>query len=459
MIDLGDNLFRPDAFSGEPLEFLTPRARNDLAVLTEIDLVENGDAAARRSWQNRLLTSLLRHAQQRSKFWRSRILAQHPSHETLNMMPTLSRADLMQQVKSEGSLMAGMPGADNMTYKTSGSTGTPVEIYYCQQNSRYNSLRSMAQYFIDGMSLAHNRVQLAYALVNAAAPAATTFRVETSASWTGSLGSLFASGHSKNIKYYSNDLDMLVQELLKDDVGYLVCAGGHVDNLIAYGGVDLLKKMRINAWLQVSDGKDADRSALLADAGIPTLANYSCSETGPIACECKKAPGNFHVVHSNVLVETDPTNTVEMDGEVLARILITHLHSYATPLIRYDLGDFGKLQFACPCGHSGQTLSNIFGRKKSFLRHPDGKLLPFYLGSRLIPHATNCIEYSLRQTDPSTIVLQVVMPTPLTDELEKRLRSILSHWFDDAFTLVIKSVDRVDWGNNSKRLSFISDVV
>src|SRR5581483_2318307 len=131
--------------------------------------------------------------------------------------------------------------------------------------------------------------------------------------------------------------------------------------------------------LHVSDYRDPEIVAALQSIGVPSLSNYSAAELGPIAFECAKCPGHFHVAHSNVIVECDETTTAAFDEVTLGRLLVTHLHSYATPIIRYDIGDFGRLEPACRCGHDGPVISSIYGRGKHFLRRPDGKLLPFYV--------------------------------------------------------------------------------
>ncbi len=76
------------------------------------------------------------------------------------------------------------------------------------------------------------------------------------------------------------------------------------------------------------------------------------------------------MAHSNVIVECDEKLTTTFDGEVVGRLLVTHLHSYATPLIRYDIGDFGKLHDQCPCGHDGPTISHIYGQGKALSAAP-----------------------------------------------------------------------------------------
>ena len=147
--DLTRRSLNSNAYNDRQFTFLDQAAQNDLANITAIDLIENGDRTARQNWQNRQLTNLLRHAHARSKFWRQRMPSRMINHDVMKYLPIQSRADIATQVELEGSLVANDGNAPISNYASTGSTGTPVKIYVCQQNEYYNSIRSLAQYFIN----------------------------------------------------------------------------------------------------------------------------------------------------------------------------------------------------------------------------------------------------------------------------------------------------------------------
>jgi phenylacetate-coenzyme A ligase PaaK-like adenylate-forming protein len=184
------------------------------------------------------------------------------------------------------------------------------------------------------------------------------------------------------------------------------------------------------------------------------LSNYSAGELGPIAYECNAHEGYYHVAHTNVVVECDDKLTSTIDGETVGRLLITHLHSYATPLIRYDIGDFGKLHNKCPCGHDGPTISHIYGRGKHFLRHPDGKYLPFYISTRVLRAVLDFEEIRFRQETIDTITVYVGGRETLSEEEEKKLTAIVIAVSDPLYKVIIKPVKEIDWSDNPKQLFF-----
>lgn len=132
---------------------------------------------------------------------------------------------------------------------------------------------------------------------------------------------------------------------------------------------------------------------------------------------------------------------------------------YATPLIRYDIGDFGKLHDGCPCGHNGPTISHIYGRGKHFLRHPDGRFIPFYLSTRLLREAVDFRECRFRQDSLDTITVQIGGRDSLDRDEEERLTATIIAATDPAFKVEIKPVREIDWSDNPKRLFFSSSVV
>lgn len=118
------------------------------------------------------------------------------------------------------------------------------------------------------------------------------------------------------------------------------------------------------------------REETLARLGVPLKDMYSAREIGYIAIECPDH-AHYHVQAETVLVEVvDEHGRPCAAGEV-GRVLVTPLHNFAMPLIRYALGDYAELGPPCPCGRGLPVLRRILGRARNMLRLPggDGKWL------------------------------------------------------------------------------------
>jgi len=453
----GQNRVRLGAYSRQPFTFVSTKIHNDLASIFEIAMIENDSRDAREIWQQSQLQNLLHYAYSNSSFWRSRIPRVLPSVDPLKSLKLLTRKDLSFQVATEGSLFRVSDDSSIQSYASSGSTGTPVKVYATLQNVRYNGLRSLAQYFIENRELNHNRTFIKPADGNLSLNSKPVLRVERFDSWLGDMKNLYASGGYKII-HYNGDEKALIDEIKQDEIGYLACLSSHMDILLKYFEPSELKEHGMNMWLHHSDNIDNFQRQILMDTGIDTRSGYSSSEVGPIAVECLKNPGFYHVAHSNVIVEVDYEEIAIVGTEKLGRVLVTHLHSYATPLIRYEVGDFAKIHSICPCGHDGPTLSHIYGRKKYFLKASDGQLVPFPLFSKPFLDITSFTEFFVYQPDVYSIVVELGGRDIVSKEELIRIKNFIGNLSEFRFEVSVVPKPFIDWSKNPKRLPFISFV-
>ena len=101
---------------------------------------------------------------------------------------------------------------------------------------------------------------------------------------------------------------------------------------------------------------------------------YGSREVGAIAGEC--ASGRKHILAMNNLVEVldDKGSCVAAGTE--GRLIVTNLHNYAMPLLRYEIGDTGSLAGDhCPCGSELPVLQSLTGRVTDHFRLEDGTLI------------------------------------------------------------------------------------
>ena len=454
-LDFSDMPIRKQAFSKKPMTFCDPEPKNFLSTILDIGAIETGDPIAREYWQTAQLYNLVRHAAERSPFWRQRIGARDFAGVTLSSLPILDRNTVVKQVADEGPLLRPSDHIAVSNSATSGSSGVPVKFFVSGMNARYNHVRSVAQYFLEGRDLRLNRVQIDYA------PHRKNegLKVTKSEAWLGPLSSVFGCGSNKVIEYFRPDKERLREELDRDSIGYLVTAQWTVETLLQSIDLSALKRAGLRMWISVADAVDPGLRAALASQSISTRSTYSSQEVGPIGFECEHIPGNFHVATSNVIVEVDSDQSYHLGPHRLGRVLVTHLHSYATPFIRYDIGDVGVLAPECSCGHSGPMLSNVYGREKNLLRHRDGTISPFYLGGSLIARFPEFKEYRLRQTDLGTLVVEVGGRTDLNENEQDTIRNLVKKQAGDEFQVEVRAVPEIDWRGSVKRLGFYNEVL
>jgi phenylacetate-coenzyme A ligase PaaK-like adenylate-forming protein len=196
----------------------------------------------------------------------------------------------------------------------------------------------------------------------------------------------------------------------------------------------------------------------LCSQQILVRSNYSSEELGYIGTECEFFPEHYHVTHSNVIVEVDPDDTISVNSSKLGRVLVTHLHSYATPFIRYDIGDFATLSDGCKCGHNGPTLTNIVGQQKRLLKRQDGSVATFSMKAGNILKIVECEEYRIRQTGVTIIELELGGLDSISPNQADALTKLFKKYAGDEFEIRIRAVPRIDWGQDRKKLGFRSEL-
>lgn len=445
------------AFSKRPFSILDHSERDAFTSVMEILLLETADRAACEEWQEQQLVALLSHAKKRSGFWRNRSGLVKPSLRNLRFLPVLLREDVTEQVNTEGALLT---KGDKIAFKkhaTSGSSGTPVNFFVSAVNSKYNGMRSFVQSLLEQRDLQENSTKIYLSVTDANIGQKNSIKIETTKNRRGPLSSVFEEGAAKTI-YSVNSDEKLVEELRKQTPHNIVCSPSIMDVFLNIGGTQLLTELGVKRWIQLSEGRTPEIDKEFKDAGISISANYSTEEVGPVAFECPDYPGYYHVATSNVVVEVDDSVTTEVDGEILSRVLLTHLHSYATPFIRYDVGDFAKLTETCRCGHDGPTLSNIYGRAKRFILFADGRYIPFNIRAKSIFERVNCTEFQIHQKDLNTIVFFVGGRESLSEKEKSSLVDFMLQKTEGGFQVEIRPVKEIDWQGNPKKLGFTSAV-
>lgn len=202
----------------------------------------------------------------------------------------------------------------------------------------------------------------------------------------------------------------------------------------------------------------AHRRLIEETLGVPPIDVYGTWEVGNIAYECAQRQGH-HIAIDCVVLEVlagngDPARPGE-DG----RLVVTMLDNDAMPLIRYDLGDVAaRSTESCACGRSFPLLQVISGRANDQLRLAEGRAIsPEGLLARFGPMSARVREYQVIQETPDRFRV-VVVPGPEFDESTPgRIRAIFEAW-QPSVEVTIEAVDHIPREASGKRPAFRSRV-
>jgi len=181
------------------------------------------------------------------------------------------------------------------------------------------------------------------------------------------------------------------------------------------------KNVDMEPILVLSTGEVMDaemRDSISRAFNAPAVDMYGCAEQNFIATECPEE-GNLHLNILNAIIEVSPDGG-ESAREERGEILITQLTNTVMPLIRYSLGDVGKIgEDECNCGRHGHILSKLEGRKDDLLRTMDGREIPGELARSAVT-IPGIRGYMIFQEKVDHIVIKVI-----SDDLNIGLREAI----------------------------------
>jgi phenylacetate-coenzyme A ligase PaaK-like adenylate-forming protein len=138
-----------------------------------------------------------------------------------------------------------------------------------------------------------------------------------------------------------------------------------------------------------------DRDVIATGFGVP-VSDLFVSTEGLVG---RSEPGSevLTFASDNCIVElVDRDENPVQDGVLSAKALVTNLHNFTQPLIRYELTDqFTALPSALEDGHLRATVE---GRADTIFRYGNIVLIPHAMRSALATASAIC-EYQIRQTD------------------------------------------------------------
>ncbi len=194
--------------------------------------------------------------------------------------------------------------------------------------------------------------------------------------------------------------------------------------------------------------------------GVPVVDIYSAREAGYLALQCPEHD-HYHVQGEGVLVEVIGPDGAPAPVGAEGRVVVTPLHNFAMPLIRYEIGDVAEPGPPCNCGRGLPVLRRILGREQNMLRLPGGRSVwPLLSSSDLagLLRIAPIRQYQFVQKTLSRIELRIVSDQPPSEAQESDLRAFIRDRFGHPFEVDIVRLDRIPRGATDKYQDFVSEL-
>jgi phenylacetate-CoA ligase len=257
----------------------------------------------------------------------------------------------------------------------------------------------------------------------------------------------------------ATDVTLQAQWLKRHDPDYLLTYATNLSALIAHFSArgEVLPKLR-EVRTVGETVTPALRAACRENWGVPLVDLYSSQEVGYIALQCPRSE-NYHVMSETVLVEVLDRNGRPCEPGEIGRLVVSSLHNFATPLIRYELRDYAEVGAPCACGRGLPTLARILGRSRNMLTLPSGEQQWPLTGSHHYREIAPVRQFQMIQRSREEIEVRLVVDQPLSAEQESRLTEVIRDALGHPFAMKFVYFDRdLPRGPGGKFEEFVSDL-
>lgn len=194
------------------------------------------------------------------------------------------------------------------------------------------------------------------------------------------------------------------------------------------------------------------REKIEAVFGCKIFDSYG-AEGAPIIFECPSHEC-YHVSPEIAIVEYIPS---EADPNMY-KLIYTDLCNYATPFIRYDIGDFAiPADRPCGCGRNMPAIKALYGRDTDVLVTPSGKYITFYFFAGYFEHKKYLDFFQLKQVSSCDFVLYIVPNQYFNEKELPQIKQDLLEVLGDDVVLTIELVEDIPLTSSGKRRFFIRD--
>jgi phenylacetate-CoA ligase len=192
--------------------------------------------------------------------------------------------------------------------------------------------------------------------------------------------------------------------------------------------------------------------------GAPVKNLYSCAEAGYLASPCPLGNG-LHVHAENVILEIlDDADQPCKPGET-GRVVLTGLHNFRTPFMRYEIGDQVTLgPNRCSCGRGLPSLLRVLGKRRPMFRLAGDRLKH----SSGLVHAISMIgghyQHQAEQIALDHVIVRIVPSKSWTADHAHRLRQAVQEFFETPIHVDLEIKDRLQLPRSGKLQSMICAV-
>jgi phenylacetate-CoA ligase len=404
-----------------------------------------------RQCQLQQLEVLVRHALATVPYYRERWGADYEPALPLTLerfatLPLLTRRELQEQFENlkSGNVPPGHGGMKEA--QSSGSTGTPVRILKTQLLGLFWNAFTLRDHAWHCRDLRGKLATIRHGI-----PAGEFDH------WGQATNGLVADGRSV-VLGVSGSAQAQLRWLEQQQPEYLMTypsIAAELAKLVVAGEHRLprLREVRTLGELLTPEVRDLCRQAW----AVPVTDVYSAEEVGYIALQCPQHE-HYHTLEEDVLVEILDEQDQPCAPGQLGRVVVTSLHNFAMPLIRYELGDYAEPGEPCACGRGLPVLRRIAGRVRNMLVTAAGERYWPAFGTRSFARIAPILQCQLAQIEFDLIEARLVTATVLSAEQEDGLRALILSRLPPGFRVKFAYREQIARSAGGKYEDFVCEI-
>ncbi len=299
------------------------------------------------------------------------------------------------------------------TAMTSGSTGIPLRVYYSWQDARMIGITLVRNFLTFGVRPWYRFADF----FNFAEPPRKRRVFDRLGIWR----SLKLSGWEEPDDWIKRLQNWKPQAIYGSSM------------TLKHLAITIMEKglKQINPQIAISTAAvldEASRSIISSAFKAKVFDFYASWEGGEIAWECPQCAG-YHVNSDMVVLEVLKNGKPVPPGHE-GEVVITNLHSYAMPFIRYRQEDVAVLSEDKPiCSSPFPIIKQLQGRLTDFIILPSGKRLTPLLFFNVLGSTPGIAQYRIIQEKIDHLIIEIVPVTGFNQshsaEIEKELKKVV----------------------------------
>jgi phenylacetate-CoA ligase len=389
-------------------------------------------------WQK--LKALLEHAYNNSPYFQNvfRSLGLLPEdirdYADFQRLPLLTKDSIR---KHENEILIRAKGEALKMKYTGGSTGNPLKVYFNRTSHEHRVAVTKRGYGWAGCEDGRKQFLLW---------GAGDYREGRLQYWKLMLHRLLLRHRYFDCFFFDNERKALcVREMNAYQPEFIIAYPNSLYSLAKYieeNAIDL--KFVPRAIITGAEKVFPTQRAVIEKAFKASVFNsYGSREFMLMAMECEMRNG-LHLSSENIFFEILDKSGMPVGPGEQGEIVITDLHNYSMPFIRYRIGDVAVRSgddAPCACGRGLPKISDVSGRLLDLIVLPDGNEVPGEFFVRFIGNKPGIVEFRVEQNSLECLDIKLVTDETFTPAvlavMQQDLRDVLG-------TTLLLNIEKVD---------------